>query len=49
MIKTLYKRIEGQTLVIVGELSNQEIKDLKQAGYRFEEPNVNKHGIRVEV
>lgn len=48
-IKTLYKRRDGETLIVTGDLSKQEIKALMKVGYRFDEPQINKHGIRVEV
>ncbi|WP_162986464.1 hypothetical protein [Virgibacillus sp. Bac332] len=46
-IETLYKHREGQTLVVAGHLSKYEIKALINNGWRFEEPMVNKHGIKV--
>ncbi len=49
MIRTLYKTQEGQLLIATGHFTKEEIKSLMRAGYRFREPNVNKHGIRVEV
>lgn len=47
MIKTLYKKQDGDLLVITGHFSRQELKALQQDGYRLQEPQVNKHGIRA--
>lgn len=47
MIKTLYKKQDGDLLVITGHFSRQELKALQHEGYREREPNVNKHGIPV--
>lgn len=44
---TLYKLRDGQTLIITGHLSKQEIQEFKRQGYRHRDPQLNKHGIPV--
>lgn len=46
-INTLYKRRDGQTLVITGHFNKAELKDYQKQGYKFRNPDLNKHGIRV--
>lgn len=47
MIKTLYKYQDGQLLSVSGHLTDKEVQELKHEGYREQDPNVNKNGIRV--
>lgn len=44
---TLYKKQDGQTLILVGHFNKHELRFYKQLGYKQRNPDVNKHGIRV--
>ena len=44
---TLYKKQDGQTLILVGHFNKHELRFYKQLGYKKKNPDVNKHGIRV--
>lgn len=48
MIKTLYKKSQGDMLVVTGHLSRKEINELMKDGYRFKKPIYNKNGIKIE-
>lgn len=48
MLVEMYKRVDRQTLVVVGHLSKAEIREYKREGYRMDIPNVNKNGIPVD-
>lgn len=44
---TLYKLRGKQLLVVTGHLTKAEIHALKTEGYRFDNPSINKNGIRI--
>ena len=44
---TLYKKQDGQTLLLAGHFNKAELQAYKRQGYRMRDPNVNKHGIPV--
>lgn len=47
MLTKLYRRVDGKNLVVYGHFNKQEIIELKQEGWRLDEPQVNKNGIPV--
>ncbi|WP_167751428.1 hypothetical protein [Lentibacillus salicampi] len=47
MISEMYRKQDGQTLKITGHLSKAEINSLKRNGYRFDNPDENKNGIKL--
>jgi len=44
-MQVLYKRRDGDLLIVAGHFNKREIKELQKEGYRMEQ--VNKHGIPV--
>ena len=46
-MNVLYKKQDGQTLVIAGHFNKHELKEYNRQGYKFRNPDGNKHGIRV--
>lgn len=48
MIKTLYKKQDGEKLVVVGHFTYKEVGQLMREGYRSKKPVYNKNGIKVE-
>lgn len=46
-MQTLYKLQDNQLLVVVGDFTKNEIGTLKNEGYRFDNPSLNKNGIKI--
>ena len=50
MITSMYKREQGKTIYVYGELNKQDVAELKNEGYRIEQRDKpkGKHGIQQE-